>query len=58
MNTAQASTMIGGSKYSAKNTAPTMKETLSSAGVIAGTENRFQVLRMPAESATREMKNM
>jgi hypothetical protein len=35
-----------------------MKQTLSSAGVIAGTAKRFQVLRMPAESATSEMKRM
>ena len=35
-----------------------MNATLSSAGVIAGTEKRFQVLRMPADSATSEMKTM
>ena len=57
-NTAQASTSTGGSKRSAKNSAPTMNATLSSAGVIAGTEKRFQVFRMPAESDTSEMKTM
>jgi hypothetical protein len=29
---------------------------LRSAGVIAGTPKRFQVLRMPAESETSDMK--
>ena len=33
-----------------------MKATFSSAGVIAGTEKRFQVLSTPAENATSEMK--
>jgi hypothetical protein len=32
--------------------------TLSSTGVAAGTANRFQVLRTPAESETSEMKPM
>ena len=53
-----ASTITGGSKRSAKNSAPTMKATLSSAGVIAGTEKRFQVLSTPAANATSEMKAM
>ena len=35
-----------------------MNDTLSSAGVTAGTEKRFQVLRMPAEKATSEIKTM
>jgi len=42
----------GGSKRSAKNAAPTMNATFSNAGVIAGTEKRFQVLNTPAEKAT------
>ena len=58
MNTAHASTTTGGSNQSAKNSAPTMKATLSSVGVTAGTENLFQVLRMPADSATSEMNTM
>ncbi len=32
--------------------------TLSSTGVAAGTAKRFQVFRMPAESATNDMKAM
>src|SRR5580765_4558287 len=57
-NTAQASTRIGGSKWSAKASAATMNDTLSSTGVIAGMEKRFQVLKMPAASATSEMNAM
>jgi hypothetical protein len=57
-NTAQASTSTGGSKRPAKNTAATMNDTLSSAGVSAGTAKRLQVLRMPAASATSEMNRM
>ncbi len=32
--------------------------TLSSTGVAAGTAKRFQVFRMPADSATKDMKAM
>ncbi len=35
-----------------------MNATLSSAGVMAGTENRFQVLSTPAANATSDMKAM
>jgi hypothetical protein len=58
MKTAHASATTGGSKQSAKNAAMTMKETFRSAGVMAGTEKRFQVLRIPAASATSEMNTM
>ncbi len=55
-NTAQASTSTGGSKRSAKNAAPAMKERFSNAGVIAGTAKRLQVFRIPAAIATSEMQ--
>ncbi len=35
-----------------------MTDRLSSTGVTAGTAKRFQVLRMPALSATSDMKPM
>ena len=57
-NTAQASATTGGSKYLAKKSAATMNDTLSSAGVIAGTEKWFHVLSTPAEKATSEMNAM
>jgi hypothetical protein len=56
--TDHARTSTGSSKRSAKPSAPVMKAMLRNAGVMAGTEKRFQVLRMPAEKATSEMKTM
>ena len=35
-----------------------MNAMLSMAGVMAGSEKRFQVFRMPAANATREMNAM
>ncbi len=57
-NTAQASTITGGSKYFAKPSAATMNATLSSVGVNAGIAKRLQVLRMPPASDTSEMNRM
>ncbi len=57
-NTAHASTITGGSKYGAKNSAAKIKERLSSAGVSAGIAKRLQVLRIPPASETSEMNRM
>ncbi len=56
--TPQPSASTGGSKYGASHSAATIMATLSSTGAKAGTEKRLQVLRMPAASATSEMKMM
>ena len=58
MNTAHASASTGGSKYGASHSAKTMNETLSSAGVNAGTENRLYVFSTPPASAVSEMNRM
>ena len=57
-NTAQASAMIGRSKYGAAKRAKPMKERFSSTGVKAGTLNEPQVLRSPTAKLVSEMKKM
>ena len=57
-STDQASTMAGGSKYGANQSAPAMKQMFSSEGVKAGMANRLQVFSTPPARDTSEMNRM
>jgi hypothetical protein len=50
--------MIGGSKYGVRNSAKPIWLTLSKVGVNAGTEKRFQVLRMAPTNDDSEISNI
>ncbi|MNN38000.1 hypothetical protein D3C81_1519740 [compost metagenome] len=57
-NTPQARAMIGGSKYGVRNRVKPIIATLSRVGTKAGTEKRFQVLRMAPASEDSEISNI
>ncbi|MOA42990.1 hypothetical protein D3C78_1650980 [compost metagenome] len=50
--------MTGGSKYGVRNSAKMIMLTLSRVGTNAGTEKRFQVLRIAPANDDREISNM
>ncbi|MNU05135.1 hypothetical protein D3C72_2498310 [compost metagenome] len=50
--------MTGGSKYGVRNSEKMIMATLSSVGTKAGTEKRFQVLRMAPASEDSEISNI
>ncbi|MNH14841.1 hypothetical protein D3C79_744410 [compost metagenome] len=50
--------MIGGSKYGVRNRVNPIIATLSRVGTKAGTEKRFQVLRMAPASEDSEISNI
>ena len=57
-STAQPSAMTGGSKYGVRNSAKIIMLTFSKVGTKAGTEKRFQVLRIAPASEDREISNI
>ncbi|MCY1176645.1 hypothetical protein D9M73_169260 [compost metagenome] len=50
--------MIGGLKYGVSNTAKAIIATFSKVGVKAGTEKRFQVLRIAPAREDSEIRNI
>ena len=50
--------MTGGSKYGVRNSENTIMLTLSKVGTKAGTEKRFQVLRIAPASDDSEISNI
>ncbi|MNO98647.1 hypothetical protein D3C76_903950 [compost metagenome] len=57
-STPHAKAMIGGSKYGVSSTAKAIIATFSRVGVKAGTEKRFQVLRIAPASDDSEISNI